>query len=170
MASGTRCFEDIQAIMRGLRDSPAILAGFVREIPEDVLHRKRGEGFWSIAEHVVHLAAVQPMLAERLRRILTEDMPEFVPFIPSEEDARSKPPMPGMEEALSDFAAGRERIVEILNAAMPEDWDRLAAHPEYDCYGLRILARHILMHDHWHMFRMEELWLTRDAFLTRLEG
>jgi hypothetical protein len=26
------------------------------------------------------------------------------------------------------------------------------------------------MHDHWHMFRMEELWLTRDAYLTRLEG
>jgi len=27
------------------------------------------------------------------------------------------------------------------------------------------LERHILMHDHWHMYRMEELWLTRDAYL-----
>jgi Uncharacterized protein conserved in bacteria len=83
MEDDTRRFGDIQPILRGLRDSPAILAEFVREIPEDMLHRKRGEGFWSIAEHVIHLAAVQPMLAERLRRILTEDMPEFVPFIPN---------------------------------------------------------------------------------------
>jgi uncharacterized damage-inducible protein DinB len=170
MEDDTRRFGDIQPILRGLRDSPAILAEFVREIPEDMLHRKRGEGFWSIAEHVIHLAAVQPMLAERLRRILTEDMPEFVPFIPKDEDERQKPSTPNMEEALADFKAGRERIVEILNAAMPEDWERPAAHPEYDRYGLHILARHILMHDHWHMFRMEELWLTRDAYLTRLEG
>jgi hypothetical protein len=25
------------------------------------------------------------------------------------------------------------------------------------------------MHDYWHMYRMEELWLARDAYLTRLD-
>lgn len=42
--------------------------------------------------------------------------------------------------------------------------------PEYALYSLFILARHILMHDHGHIYRMEERWLTRDAYLTKLEG
>jgi hypothetical protein len=26
----------------------------------------------------------------------------------------------------------------------------------------------MLMHDYWHMYRMEELWLTRNDYLTSL--
>ena len=55
-------------------------------------------------------------------------------------------------------------------AATPADWEKTATHPEYEQYSLIILARHILMHDHWHMYRMEELWLTRDEYLTILTG
>jgi hypothetical protein len=25
------------------------------------------------------------------------------------------------------------------------------------------------MHDFWHMYRIEELWLTRDGYLTKVE-
>ena len=49
-------------------------------------------------------------------------------------------------------------------------WQKTATHPEYAQYSFYILVRHILMHDHWHMYRMEELWLTRDEYLTQLEG
>ena len=43
---------DIAAILRGLEDSPAILAAMVREIPGDRLHLQRREGFWSLAEQI----------------------------------------------------------------------------------------------------------------------
>jgi len=35
---------DIQAILSGLRSAPAILGGFIREIPPHTLTRRRGEG------------------------------------------------------------------------------------------------------------------------------
>lgn len=36
--------------------------------------------------------------------------------------------------------------------------------------GFWTVAEHnVLMHDYWHMYRMEELWITKDAYLTRLE-
>ena len=162
--------EAVQAILRGLRDSHPLLASFVLEVPAQILHRTRGEGFWSIAEHAAHLAEVQPMLAERVRRILSEDNPEFTPFIPGEEATEEPKVVPPVEESLERFADGREEIVRLLEHARPEDWDRSAVHPEYEDYDLFILARHILMHDHWHMYRMEELWLTRDQYLTRMEG
>jgi hypothetical protein len=157
--------QDIAAILRGLEDSPAILAAMVREIPGDRLHVQRREGFWSLAEHVAHLAQVQPMLGERVRRILSEDNPEFVPFFPIPDENAKRPAVPPVADSLERFRTGREAMLTLLKQAGPEDWLRPARHPEYERYGLAILARHILMHDFWHMYRMEEIWLTTEAYL-----
>ena len=156
---------DIAAILRGLEDSPAILAAMVCEIPADRLHVQRREGFWSLAEHVAHLAQVQPMLGERVRRILSEDNPEFVPFFPIPDENAKRPAVPPVADSLERFRTGREAMLTLLKQAGPEDWLRPARHPEYERYGLAILARHILMHDFWHMYRMEEIWLTTEAYL-----
>jgi len=157
---------DVVEILRGLRDTPAILDGLVRAMPEDRLHLRRGEGCWTIAEHAAHLADAQPMFAQRLQRILAESEPEFVPFFPDEGDAPAGAASPDVGEALRAFANGRAAQLALLENASPEDWRRKARHPEYAEYGLYILARHMLMHDHWHMHRMEELWLTRDAYFS----
>jgi hypothetical protein len=70
---------------------------------------------------------------------------------------------------LQEFEEYRKKQLTLLETADDIIWRRTASHPEYDRYSLYILTRHVLMHDHWHMYRMEELWLTKDAFLTRLE-
>jgi len=161
---------DIADLLDCLRRVPNILAAFVQSIPDDRRDQRRGDGFWTIAEHVSHLAQVQPMLLERLQRFRDENHPVFVPYIPGEDEAESATPevMP-MEDALTQFARYRARQADLLAALAPADWPKTADHPEYRHYTAYILTRHILMHDHWHMYRMEELWLTRDAFLTRVE-
>ena len=158
---------DIKAILRGLSDTSTILSAFVASIPEKELHIKRSENFWSIAEHVAHLAKVQPMGLERITRIIDEDNPEFVPFLPNEDESQEPVPLPDIAQSLENFKKVRNVIVERLTEAVPEDWKRLAVHPEYKEYGLYIFARHIFMHDYWHMYRMEELWLTRDTYLKK---
>jgi uncharacterized damage-inducible protein DinB len=152
----------------GLRRAVPILSAFVKRIPPDQLNLRRGEGFWTVAEHVAHLAQVQPMMLERLQRFRDEDRPEFVPYIPGEDDVEDTPPQTAIEEALAAFAQYRNRQLALLEGADAGFWNKTAVHPEYAQYSLYILVRHILMHDYWHMFRMEELWLTRDAYLTRL--
>ena len=156
----------IAAILEALEGSITIFSDLLQSIPAEVLDIKRGEGFWSLHEHAAHLADVQPMGLERMRRMLTEDVPEFVPFVPDQNEEIEKPPLPSVSEIIANFRAGREKQLEMLRNASPEDWKRTAVHPEYEQYGLFIFARHILMHDHWHMYRMEELWLTRDEFLS----
>jgi uncharacterized damage-inducible protein DinB len=164
--------KDIQALLRSLRSTPAILAAFVQSIPEDKLDLRRGEGFWTIAEHVSHLAQVQPMLLERFERFIGEDHPVFEPYIPGADEAEPEtPPRMEMTAALDQFVEYRERQANCLESVVNngEIWRRTATHPEYEVYSLYILTRHLLMHDHWHMYRMEELWLTRDAYLTKVE-
>ena len=158
----------IPDILEGLKRSHSILSEFVQSIPDEQLVKKRGEGFWSIAEHVDHLADVQSMLGDRIRRFLEEDQPEFVPFFPDQEVSTSDELQIDVDAAIAAFAEKRKEQIKLLQAATPADWEKSATHPEYEQYSLMILVRHILMHDHWHMYRIEELWLTRDEYLTSI--
>ncbi len=160
---------DIADLLDGLRRAPNILTAFVQSIPAGRRDQRRGEGVWTIAEHVSHLAQVQPMLLERLQRFRDEDHPVFVPYIPGEgEEEPDTPEVMPMEDALARFGRYRAQQVDLLAGLAPAAWPQTAEHPEYRLYTAYILTRHILMHDHWHMYRMEELWLTRDAYLTRV--
>jgi hypothetical protein len=157
--------QDIPDLVDGLRRSINILSTFVTSIPEEKLTRRRGAGFWSVAEHTVHLAQVQPMLLGRLQRFLSEDRPEFAPYIPGDAGQDDKPPQMVTGAALSEFEHYRLKQLALLDEVDEAAWQKTAIHPEYDFYTLHILTRHILLHDHWHMYRMEQLWLTRDEFL-----
>jgi len=161
--------QDIDDLLEGLQRSGNILAALVGSIPDDKRHLRRGQGFWTIAEHTSHLAQVQPMLLERLQRLRDEARPVFVPYIPGadEVEAETPPPM-AMDAALAQFDNYRAKQVDLLRRLAHGAWDKRGRHPEYDDYSLYILARHILMHDFWHMYRMEELWLTRSDYLTEL--
>lgn len=166
--------QDAQDLLEGLKRSPKVLSTFVATIPREKMDLRRGPGFWTIAEHVSHLAQVQPMLLERIQRFIAEASPAFVPFIPDrdapEKDA-TEPETPralDVQAALSQFGEYRNRQIHLLATGDDGLWRKQATHPEYTNYSLYILVRHILMHDYWHMYRMEELWLTRDEYLTPL--
>jgi uncharacterized damage-inducible protein DinB len=161
--------KDVKDLLEGLRLTPGILTNFVQSIPESKLDLRRGTGFWTIAEHVSHLAQVQPMMLQRFERFRDEEHPAFVPYTPGAGEEAATPARLSMESALEQFARYRNSQLLLLEAADPISWEKTATHPEYEAYSLHILTRHLLMHDHWHMYRMEELWLTRDAFLTRLD-
>jgi hypothetical protein len=162
--------QDKRNILEGLRRIPDILSEFVKTIPEDRLDLRRGEGFWTIAEHVGHLAHVQPMLLERFQRFVHEDHPVFVPYIPGTgKDEPQYPPRMELPAALAQFSDYRNQQLALLESADEATWQKMATHPEYDLYSFYILARHVLMHDYWHMYRMEELWLTKDDYLTTME-
>ncbi|MBU1565435.1 MAG: DinB family protein [Proteobacteria bacterium] len=160
--------QDIRDLLEGLKRTPGILSSFVKSIPESRMDLRRGEGFWTIAEHVSHLAEVQPMLLERFQRFLNEDHPQFIPFNPGKDEPVT-PVCMSPTAALLQFEQYRKKQLMLLENAGTQIWQRTATHPEYDQYSFYILARHVLMHDYWHMYRIEELWLTRDGYLTRLE-
>jgi uncharacterized damage-inducible protein DinB len=162
--------EDIRDLLEGLRRAPKILTEFVNTIPEGKLDLRRGEGFWTIAEHISHLAQVQPMLLERFERFKNEEHPEFIPYLPGKgEEEPDTPSRMSVDAALDQFAEYRLKQLALLEKIDDITWKRMATHPEYESYSLYIFARHVFMHDYWHMYRMEELWLTKDAYLTKLE-
>jgi len=72
--------------------------------------------------------------------------------------------------ALLDSLRAAPDVLEELIASLPETvWEKRAVHLEFEFYTAGILVRHISMHDCWHMYRIEELWITKDEFLTEVE-
>lgn len=155
---------DIPQILDSLQLAPAVLAGLVRGIPAARLRERRGEGFWTIDEHLFHLAKLQPVLFDRFRRVLDEENPEF-PLPPSGPRQPAEPILTP-EESLAFFAEHRGRQLDLLRGLAPADWKRAAHRGDFDDFGLHTMVRHALLHDHWHMYRMEELWLVRDGFVS----
>jgi len=162
--------QDTRYLLEGLSRTPSILSEFVKTIPEGKLDLRRGEGFWTIAEHVSHLAEVQPMLLDRFQRFMNESHPEFIPYIPKDDqETYDTPVRMRVDAALAQFAQYRNKQLTLLESADDATWQKTATHPEYEVYSFYILVRHALMHDCWHMYRMEELWLTKDAYLTKVK-
>jgi uncharacterized damage-inducible protein DinB len=161
--------QDKRELLKGLRQTPKILSEFLKTIPKDKIYLRRGEDFWTIAEHIRHLAEVQPMLLERFQRFINEDHPEFIPYIPSDAKPESlSHPHIDVTSAIEQFANYRDKEIVLLEDTDDIIWQKTGTHPEYEYYSFRILVRHVLLHDYWHMYRMEQLWLTRDEYLPKL--
>jgi hypothetical protein len=153
-------------LVEALKLNPVILRDFVAAIPEPALDRRRGEGFWTIYEHLVHLVETQEVIQGRLELIRDQDRPVITPFVPRELPRPRGRPSAG--ELAEQFAHWRERQVQLIEAAPETLWDKPAEHPEYESYGFEILVRHILVHDGLHLARIEDLWLLKDEFLSPL--
>ena len=160
--------KDHKTLIEGLKLGPQILEDFVLGIPEDQLQRKRGEGFWSLYEHIEHLALTQLMLYKRLELFIEEERPEFVPYFPDEKEEKGEQKIKPVADILAMYRRWRDKQVQLIESGDAALWEKTAIHPEYEQYGFKILVRHILLHDSFHLYRMEELWLARDEYLTEL--
>jgi hypothetical protein len=158
--------KDLPDILVCLEKAPVILTNLAESIPEEMRKLRRLENAWTVHEHVCHLAQVQPMLISRFRMFRDQEQPVIRPFFPGQTDPEEDLSTVDWTEAVAAFPALRREMLEVIESLDAAAWHREATHPEYAHYTPYILARHVLMHDHWHMYRIEQLWLTTDEFLT----
>ena len=157
--------EDIGKIIQNLRNAPNILANLVKNIPADLLKKNRKNGKWCIHSHACHLAVSQPVLLDRFDKFIEQKQPEFRPYFPDKDFGESYLLTLDLEEHLKLFRLYRKNLVEKIDLVNNDFWDKKAIHPEYEIYTPYIMLRHIIMHDYLHMYRIEELWLTRPEYL-----
>ena len=152
-------------LLLSLEESLEIVAEFIHTIPEGDLNVKRRPDFWTIRHHVYHMADVQKLLYDRLVRFKNDTNPAFTPYMP-DTDGPKKPGYAGVEDALAAYQDLRRKQIDVIKSYEREDFLKEGTHPEYKKYTPLILIRHILLHDYSHLYRIEELWLTRDEYLS----
>jgi hypothetical protein len=149
-----------------LKNAPSFLEDLLGEIPEDLLKIKRWPSKWSIHENACHLAEMHTMMIERFKIFKTEYNPIIRPHnLDSAETPDTYLMDLDLDTCISRFRKDRKAMINILRTFMTDDWTNEGRHPEYIKYNAEIFLRHIMLHDQLHMYRIEELWLTKDEFL-----
>ncbi len=158
---------DIQSKLNMLGNAPELLEELIGEIPREILKLRRIPNKWSIHEHACHLSVSQHLIIKRFETFKNTQNPVFEPYLPG--TTVSDDDLIDMDLAicLADFRINRKRLIGLLKQFENEDWVNEARHAEYFRFNPLIFLRHIMMHDHLHMYRIEELWLTVDNFLKK---
>jgi len=157
--------KDIEDLKTVLERAPSILEKLIEEIPDDLLLEERIRGKWSIHAHATHIVVAQNMINERMERFVKEERPSFIPYFPDKESPENDLLTLNLKKMLKQFYERRKKLLSICENQPEEFWRKEAVHPEYHSYTPFIMLRHIMMHDQLHMYRIEELWLTKDHYL-----
>ncbi|MEO9483985.1 MAG: DinB family protein [Ekhidna sp.] len=152
-------------LIEGLSNSPLMLKELIQQVSAEELKRRRRTNKWSIHENACHLAQAEIMIYERFQKFKKEAEPDFNPYLPGKTISDDDLINLELSEQLNLFENQRSKTVELLRSYDDSIWNRKGKHPQYKHYDPKILLRHTLMHDHLHMYRIEELWLTKDEFL-----
>lgn len=155
-----------QDILSIIEKAPSLLEDLISEIPGEILKLKRRPGKWSIHENACHLAEVHRMMIERFKLFKTVRNPVIKPYLPGSTETPDDYLMDlDLHDCLGRFRKDRAIMLDLLQTFSEEDWTNPGSHPEYIKFNPEIFLRHIMMHDHLHMYRIEELWLTTPDYL-----
>ena len=154
--------KELKKVIAGLEQTPSLLKEMLSEIPSALMKKRRIPGKWCIHEHAVHFAKVQKMLNERLKRFMTEESVEIVPYVPGASTPADELIKADLKASLKEFSQDRKTFIRMLARLKPKDWRKQARHPQFTRYTPYIMIRHLLLHDYTHMYRIEELWLTKE--------
>jgi hypothetical protein len=154
--------DEKELIIVSLEQAPALIIPLVREVPPEIMKRRPKPGKWSAHEHACHLAGVHPRTLARLDLMLAEDMPRITPYLPHLDDEDGALLKEDLSEAMERFTRERQGLVDRLRTLSAQDWGRKAEHGEYTHYSVFIMFRHLMVHDMFHAYRIEELLLKND--------
>lgn len=151
----------IQPAVSLLEKTPVALETLLGDLPADLLQWKPAPDRWSISEVLAHLADIEKVYSERVRRIIAEDSPALQKYEqpgPSEAGAYSRG---SAAEHLARFAATRRAAVVFLKGAPSSVGARTAKHSELGVITLSQMLNEWASHDLGHLRQIAELYRAR---------
>ena len=145
-----------------LANAPGIIIPLIREVPPQYLKRRPSPTKWSAHEHACHLSTSDGPFLARLDLMLSAPAPYMRSMLPTPEEESGALLDVDLDEALGQYVRERAGLVKRLKELSAEDWERTAKHEEYSYYSVWIMFRHLLTHEMFHAYRIEELLLKKD--------
>ena len=118
--------QQIDAYLAG----PAALRTATAGLTRDQLTARPVPGKWSALEVVCHLADFDPILADRMKRIIAEDRPQLLGADEKRFAAALAYHERDLEEELTIIERTRSQLARILRTVKPEALQRVGVHSE----------------------------------------
>ena len=153
---------DTTTLIAALENAPGIIIPLIREVPLQYLKRRPSPTKWSAYEHACHLSGSDGPFLARLDLMLSAPAPFIRSIVNSPEVESGALLSVDLDEALDRYVRERASLVKRLKELSVEDWKRTAEHEAFSHYSVWIMFRHLLTHEMFHAYRIEELLLKKD--------
>ena len=149
---------DVAPAVSLLGKTPQLLETLLGDLPGELLEWKPKPDRWSISEALAHLAALEQVYAERVRRIMAEDSPRLAKYDLDGAKARQEYSRGSADENLEHFTRLRRASLALLAGLPPSACVRIAIHSELGTITLAHLLNEWASHDLGHLRQVEELY------------
>jgi hypothetical protein len=149
---------DMEPPVSLLGKTPQLLETLLGDLPGELLEWKPKPDRWSISEALAHLAALEQVYAERVRRIMAEDSPRLAKYDLDGAKARQEYSRGSADENLEHFTRLRRASLALLAGLPPSACVRIAIHSELGTITLAHLLNEWANHDLGHLRQVEELY------------
>lgn len=142
------------SILTRLQYQHESLTAMIEGLSEDQMRRRVDPGKWSPFENIAHLAAYQPVFAERIDRIGSELDPAFERYV-----AENDPLFPAyLDRSLAGLTgtiiANRASITMKLKGLHDRELQRAGIHPRFGRLTLVQWTEFFLLHEAHHLFTL----------------
>jgi len=149
---------DIQSAVSLLTKTPQLLETLLADLPGGLFDWKPKPDRWSISEVLAHLAALEQVYGERVRRILAEDSPPLAKYDLEGAKARVEYSRGSAGENLAHFTRTRRSALAMLTHLPAPAGARTAIHSELGTITLAHLLHEWASHDLGHLRQIAELY------------
>ena len=148
---------DIKVILNALAETPRILSELINEIEPNLYKKKIIQGKWSIHEHATHIAVGDRYgFQKSIKEFKLTENPIFEPLSGESFENNFFLELDLMD-SIKKFNQIRKESIELALSFNVNDWNKPSIHPEYKAYTPYIMLRHLLMHDHNHLYKIEDM-------------
>lgn len=132
--------------LRTIRKTTAILTNVLTNQDRDEAMQPSTADAWGVREVVRHLAEYEPILQERVRLILAEEMP-VLPSIDNQHITDAPDHEAETQTLVRALLALRQQFLTLLEGIAPEHWSRQGRHPQQGLATLLDVVLNGAMHD-----------------------
>ena len=148
---------EIKTILNALTETPRLLKELISEIDPELYKEEIIKDKWSIHENAPHIAVGDIYgFQKRLKDFKENKEPIFEPLSGDNFNENFFLEL-NLKKTLTGFFEIRQRTIDLAKEFKSTDWNKQAVHPEYKTYTPYIMLRHLLMHDHNHLYKIEDM-------------
>ena len=152
---------EIQPAIALLGKTAQLLETLLADLRDELLRWKPKPDRWSISEVLAHLAALEQVYAERVRRMMAEDSPALAKYDLAGASARGDYSHGSGAENLAHFTRARRSTMTLLTALPASAGARSGVHSELGTITLAQMLNEWAGHDLGHLRQIEELYRAR---------
>jgi len=128
------------------------IAELVHGLSEEDLRKEVNPGKWSVQQNIAHLASYQEVFLERLRRIQTEDEPQFGRYVADNDPAFLDACSKTAAQLLEQLSTDRQTILNALLSTSEAAQGRTAIHAKFGKMDMTRWLEFFLLHESHHLY------------------